>query len=356
MAAAGSGMTRPTSATAPREPVLTGSMVAKAFDLGEAAGPMIEIPGSTAHRTWRLDTFGATYFVKHYDRPWDMPTWSDWIRYIQGSWEIERAAYEAGLPVAEPVLAKGAAWPWLDLDIGERLATVRVHKWVAGTMRTDPASVAVATQLGDLLGRVHRLLPELTEWRRAPAWPEDWRAAAQVGDRVPRPWDRTFNDALPRLEEASELCRVAAAEKVRLVRTHRDLHSHNVIERPDGSVVVVDWDAASTQRADWELVETALELAGYISGRPDRNVVDAVVSSYHQAGGTARRITATSFAGLLMCSQNWLRYNVRRVASRQPKAPATGGDGDAVEREAVRSLAAVQRATQGIDQWLPWFQ
>jgi len=138
-----------------------------------------------------------------------MPTWSDWIRYIRGSWEIERAAFEADLPVAVPVLAPGAVWPWLDLEIGERLATVRVHQWVPGTTLSDPATVSIASQLGDVLGRVHRLLPQLAEWRRAPAWPEDWRTAARTGDRVSRPWDHTFNDALPMLEEASELFREA---------------------------------------------------------------------------------------------------------------------------------------------------
>jgi len=70
MVADRSGTVRSPSAAVPvREPDLTAEMVATASGLGDAAGPMTEVQGSTAHRTWRLDTFGATYFVKHYDRP-----------------------------------------------------------------------------------------------------------------------------------------------------------------------------------------------------------------------------------------------------------------------------------------------
>ena len=332
---------------------LSAAMVAKAFNLGEAAGPLTEVTGSTAHRTWRLDTFGAAYFVKHYDRPWDMPTWSDWMRAIQGSWEIERAAYEAGLPVATPVLAPGAAWPWLDLDLGPQLATVRVHRWVPGSLRTDPATLPVATQLGSFLGQVHRLLPPLHEWRRVPTWPQEWSTVVPSLHGTLAPWSQGLQAAVPLLDQASALCTEAAAESFPLVRTHRDLHSHNVIERPDGQVVVIDWDAASTQRSDWELVEAAFELAGYLSSPPSRGVVDAFVGSYRKAGGPSVPITATSFAGLLICAQNWLHYNLRRVAVHHNDGRA--GQGDVAERDVAQSLAAVRRVMESIDEWTTWF-
>ncbi len=334
--------------------MLTAAQVAKAFNLGEPAGPLTMVVGSSAHRTWRLDTFGAVYFVKHYDRPWDMPTWSDWISYIQGSWEIERAAWQAGLAVAEPVMAPGAMWPWIDLDVGDGLATVRVHKWEYGVLRTDPATVPVAKQLGDFLGRTHRLLPGLDEWRRPPTWPDDWASAVSWSTTTDRRLVQSLAGTLPLLEEASARCAAAAKESVRLVRTHRDLHSHNVIERGDGRVIVVDWDAASTQRADWELVETAFELAGTVTGPPDRAVVDAFVSAYHEADGPARTVDEASFAGLLMCSQNWLRYNLRRVAGHLPGATLAPGERDPAV-ETIRSLEAVRRAVGSIEEWTGWF-
>ena len=333
-------------------PVLTAAMVAKAFNLGEAAGPLTEVIGSTANRTWRLDTFGAVYFVKHYDRPVDMPTWSDWIRAIQGSWEIERASFEAGLPVARPVLAPGAAWPWIDLDLGPHLATVRVHEWVPGNLRTDPATLPVADQLGAFLGRVHRVLPPMQEWRRPPSWPDDWAGMIPTQPGPSALWTQSLRDTVPLLDAASSLCAAGAAEQVPLVRTHRDLHSHNVIERPDGHVVVIDWDAASTQRPDWELVEAALELSGYLAGTPSRPVVDAFVGAYRRAGGPAGPVTATSFGGLLMCAQNWLHYNIRRVAGHQL---SRGAGPSPAEREVVQSLAAVRRVMEGIDEWVGWF-
>ncbi len=338
----------PTPAT-----VLTAAAVAKAFGLGEAAGPLTEVAGSAARRTWRLDTFGASYFVKHYDRPWDMPTWSDWMRAIQGSWEIERAAFEAGLPVAAPVLAPGAVWPWVDLDLGPRLATVRVHEWIPGILRTDPATLPVALQLGSFLGRVHRLLPPLDEWRRVPTWPQDWATLVPQLPGRPPPWTAHLQASVPLLDAASELCATAAAETFPLVRTHRDLHSHNVIERPDGRVVVIDWDAASTQRADWELVEAAFELAGYLGGPPSREVVAAVAASYREAGGPSAPIGATSFAGLLMCAQNWLHFNLRRVAGHA----AQGGPGTAAaaEVDVVQSIDAVRRVVDHVGEWTTWF-
>jgi Ser/Thr protein kinase RdoA (MazF antagonist) len=331
---------------------LTAAQVAKAFDLGQVSGPLAELNGREARRTWRLDTFGGAYFVKQYDRPCDMPTWSAWMRTIQGSWEIERAAFAAGLPVATPTLAPGATGPGTAPVGGERPVTVRVHQWVPGIARTDPASPPVAAQLGAFLGRVHRLLPSLDEWRRRPTWPEDWARVAPHGDGSEGTWRQGFRSAIPLLEEASSRCAAAAAEPFPLVRTHRDLHSHNVVERPDGQVMIIDWDAASTQRSDWELVEAALEMAGYLSGPPSRQVVDRFVTAYRDAGGPITPVTASSFAGLLMCSLNWLQFNLRRLTGR----PTESAPGDPTAEAEVRiSLVAVQQIMHHIDEWTTWF-
>lgn len=330
---------------------LTSEQIAHVFGLGEPTGPLAPLAGNSGHRTWRLDVGGDAYFVKQYSRPPELPIWSEWKRSIEGSWEIERSAAAAGLPVAEAVVAAGAVWPWLDMEVGGHSETIRVHRWVPGRLRTDPVSVAAATQLGTFLGRLHQLLPTVDQWRRRPTWPTEWNGVPN-GDGSDETWRRSLRRALPVLEVASEHCAKAAAEVRPLVQSHRDLHSHNVIERPDGQLVVVDWDAASTQRPDWELVETALELAGYLKGAPSRPVVEAFVAAYRLTGASVEPITESSFAGLLMCSLNWLDINLRRMAGRPPGGEHREG---ASASEAKASLMAVERIAASTAHWLEWF-
>jgi Ser/Thr protein kinase RdoA (MazF antagonist) len=334
---------------------LTAAKVASAFALPEPVGPLQEVPGREAHHTWRLDTIGARYFVKVYDRPWDMPAWSGWIRALQGSWEIESAAVAAGLPVARPVHPPGALWPWVDLGFGRDQFTVRVHEWVAGVQRTDPVPPPLAYSIGELLARIHRLLPPLRRWRRRPMWPGDWSTGVPLPRQAGDLSTKFLADALPLLEAASAFCARSLAEDAPLVRSHRDLHAHNMLVRRDGTPVIIDWDAASTQRADWELVETALEVAGYLTGPPDREVVAAVAAGYRAAGGPAWKITTASFAGVLICAQNWLQASLYDIAWNSPAvgSPAGGSLGTPV---VVQALGAVEQVMMAADAWVSWFQ
>lgn len=336
-------------------PPLTADQVTAAFALGTPAMPLVPVGLGPGHRTLQLDTFDARYFVKQYDRPTDLFAWASWLGYFLGSWEIERAAFAAGLPVARPVLAPGASVPWVDVDARGTPTAVRVHEWVAGTRRVDPSSVEVAGQLGTFLGRLHRLLPQTRQWRRQPAGVADWHHAV-VPTAAGSEWYATYLACIPLLEDVSARCAAAMEEPSYLVHTHRDLHAQNVLVDASGRVVVVDWDAASTQRADWDVVETALEVAGYLSGPPDRTVVETMVERYRAAGGRCGPITEASFTGLLLCALGWVRSSLCAPGlGGSPPGRAEGQAEGSAGTEVLRALAAVERVVSGAATWAGWF-
>ncbi len=329
--------------------------IARRFGLGEPVGPLTPIGKRPGQRTWRLDTFGGRYFVKEYLRPRDLPGWSVWQRSLHGSWEVERAAVSAGLPVAIPVLAPGSCVPWVDFDVAGEPVTFRVHEWVDGVARVDPPDEAVAAQLGTVLGRVHRLLPPLRSWRRRPDCPTDWRSPVTV-EATGSWWYPAYRASLPLLEELSLRSAGALVDNDYLVRTHRDLHAHNVLIETSGRAVVVDWDAAATLRADWDLVETAMELAGTLSAPPSRTIVEVVVAAYRSAGGRSGPITPASFTGLTLCVLGWVR-SALWAASAEPRSSVDpeATTVDQAGRELVRTLGVVGRIAEGAETWGGWF-
>ncbi|MEU8664471.1 phosphotransferase, partial [Actinoplanes philippinensis] len=112
--------------------------------LGVPIGPMRRVHGGFANRMYRLDTDQGSFAVK------EVNTLDRRSPYRAGDvFRFERAAFAAGIPMPEPIMAGPGTL---------------VHRWVDGRkMPEAPVSPAYAFEVGEILARLHAL---------DVAWPE----------------------------------------------------------------------------------------------------------------------------------------------------------------------------------------
>ena len=238
--------------------------------LGTPHRPMTRVGGKGFNRLHRLDTDQGSFAVKllNQDRPKPYPH-ADVFR-------LERAAFEAGIPMPEPISAD---------------ATMVVHRWVDGEPVPEaPVSHAFANEIGAILARLHAL---------DVAWPDVRVDDDDGGDPAPRDWPelarRAAASGQPWAEELAAHAEtlVAIADHVDrceragpVVVTHRDIHPWNLLTRR-GRPVVLDWEIAGRLDLASELGSTALSLAkGATFDDVDATVFRRVLDGYTDAGGT----------------------------------------------------------------------
>src|SRR4051794_30774173 len=123
--------------------------------LGVPVGSMVRIRGGFANRMYRLDTDQGSFAVKELnlvDRRWGYR--------VDEVFRFERAAFAAGVPMPEPVLAG---------------SDVLVHRWVEGEKVPEaPVSAAYGFEVGRILARIHGLEVEWSQGVDEEAAARDW--------------------------------------------------------------------------------------------------------------------------------------------------------------------------------------
>jgi aminoglycoside phosphotransferase (APT) family kinase protein len=227
---------------------------------------MTRVEGGFGNRTYRLDTDQGSFAVKELnllDRrsPYRL---DDVFRF-------EQAAFAAGIPMPEPVLASH---------------DTLVHRWVEGEKVPEAAvSTAYAFELGEVLARLHALDVEWTHVASQDPTPRDWPELARRAALTGQPWA----DELARNVE--KLLAIAGfvddcPRPGPLVLTHRDIHPWNLLAR-EGRPVVLDWELSGTLDLGSELGSTALSVSkdrGFDAIEPD--TFSAVLDGYVAGGGT----------------------------------------------------------------------
>ena len=229
------------------------------------------------------------------------------------------------------------AYPWTD---GIPVALSRV-------------TVDQAQTVGGILGHLHRR--NLTHFgaprpsaRAVSA--EQWRDLAQRS--AGQPWSGQLTKALPLLLSLSADC-VAAADALRgepTLVSHRDLVAENVLWDATGASLI-DWEAAAWINPMVELVSAAIDWSGYIEGRSDRAIFDAIVNGYREVAPfnaeKARQALPLSTGSWL----RWLAYNLSR-------ASGTGKVDDVEQalgvRQTVASLSATAKVPVHQPLWRQW--
>lgn len=282
--------------------------------LGTPSGPPTRVHGGYANRMYRLDTEQGSFAVKELnlsDRRW--PYRADDV------FRFERAAFAAGVPMAEPISAG---------------TDTLVHRWVDGErVPEEPVPAAYAFEVGEVLARIHALD---VGWPRVPVEEppaRDWPELAERATVTGQPWAAELAGRVETFLAIAHF--VGTCERPGpVVLTHRDIQPWNLLSR-QGRPVVLDWELSGRLEVSGELGSTALSLAkgpGFDDIRPA--VFRAVLDGYLAAGGALPSWGPGWFAYMVGGWLGHTRWNILRCLAGV-EAP-TGPD-LALSHEAVRN-------------------
>jgi aminoglycoside phosphotransferase (APT) family kinase protein len=263
--------------------------VARAYGLGEPAGPAVYAARGELGRIWRLDTGRGSWAVKELLVPAEE-------RDAREDAGFQLAAGKAGVRLPRPVMTVGG-----DVLLDGRW---RVYEWV------DLAAGEVVTgaELGVVTARLHRIGHQAwgpaDPWFAEPVGRAGWEALAAAGGE----WAPALERALPDLIALDALVIPPGLEP--LTTCHRDVNVENVLRAADGGVVVLDWENAGPARPAWELAKILADL----SLESLENAV-AAYRAYRAAGGHETLTEPADFSMAIAEQGHLLEFYTRRALS-----------------------------------------
>jgi hypothetical protein len=257
------------------------------------------------HGVWRVETADGPLAVKVYSQP---PS--------ERALAIERLAFEfepSLLP--EPLIWRNHSLVWRTMFDGT-VCWVRASRWVDGVACAWGTVDATLTErVGGLLARVHALpIPDAlpTEVELPLPTRDDWAIWADAARARNVKWAAYLDRQLPTLLAHAAFAQRFADSGAPRVVSQRDVHPPNVIERLDGAVMLVDWDAAGLALASAEVAQYAAVWSTPDVGVADPAVAAAFVGGYRAAGGVYHPRGAADFAPRSESLLQWIAFNARR--------------------------------------------
>lgn len=285
--------------------------------LGTPIRPMVRVHGGYANRMYRLDTDQGSFAVKELnvlDRRWTYR--------VEDVFRFERAAFDAGVPMPEPVSA--------DHD-------TLVHRWVEGeTIPEAPVSPAYAFEIGEILARIHALDVAWTEVPDEEPTSRDWPDLAARATATRQPWADELASRVETFLAIADI--VDTCERPGpVVLTHKD-QPWNLLSR-EGRPVVLDWELSGLLDVSGELGSTALSLSkgpGLDDIQPA--IFRSVLDGYVAGGGTLPPPGPSWFVYMI---DGWLghtRWNILRcLAGVETGVEASTGPDLVLSHESVRN-------------------
>ncbi|WNV88386.1 aminoglycoside phosphotransferase family protein [Umezawaea sp. Da 62-37] len=314
-----------------------------AFDLGTPIGDPEPVAGGGSHLMWRLTTTGGTWAVKRLNRsrePW-------WLEDYLESTRVQEAAVRAGVSMPRPVPPLDPAAPLLaDVEVDGEPVSFLVHEWCPGTAL---AGEDVLDWVGATMAALHSLpvagIPAPLRYPLDPVadW-EDWLDAAPASTSPD--FLAAVRAHLPDVGRAKAILDRVPTTGLTPVFTHRDVKRDNVLVAA-GVPVLVDWDSAGPDFAEWELTRTALAFA------PDRDGFRRVLRSYLDAGGRPVEPGETAFSGVLhgrLSGAAWMLW--RALGHRPVSAPERARS----HGHALELLDDLRRSLALLAEWGDWLR
>ena len=302
--------------------------------LGNLVRPITRVHGKSSNRVYRLDTDNGSFAIKKIDltRGWSYRH-NDILRF-------ERAAFEAGVPMPEPLSAT---------------ADTLIHRWVDGeALPEEPVSQAFAIAVGDVLARLHALDVEWTDVPTVTGAPRDWATLAERAASTGQPWAAELEALVNTFLAIAEL--VDSCDRPGpVVLTHRDIQPWNLLAH-DGEPVVLDWELSGLMDLSGELGSTALSLSkGHSFDDVDPVIFRSVLDGYVSGGGILPPPGPSWFVYLLGGWLGFTRWNIARCVAGQA---GTDPDAAAVHAEIRNALGGLpdlfQRLSEFHDMLLGW--
>jgi aminoglycoside phosphotransferase (APT) family kinase protein len=260
--------------------------------LGKPLRPMTLIHGKSSNRLYRLDTDQGSFAVKELnsvDRRWTF--------YADDVFQFERAAFTAGIPMPEPILAE---------------PDLLVHRWVEGDQMPEaPVSKAFAFEVGEILARLHALDVEWSHELVNEPTQRDWPQLAERAMATGQPWaDELASHVRTFLAIADFVDTCDRPGPV--VLTHKDIRTWNLLAR-DARPVVLDWELSGLLDLASELGSTALSVAkGLGFNDVDPIVFRSVLDGYVAGGGTLPPSGPNWFVFMIEGWIGFTRWNIMR--------------------------------------------
>jgi len=290
--------------------------VAEAFELGAPAGGLRPVSGAGAHLMWRLETTRGEWAVKSLNR--SREAW--WMRDFQLATTIEAQAYARGVAMPRPL-----APPLLDLPVLGEQTSFQVHEWSPGArLRPGLIGAAVREWVGTTLAALHRapvpgpITPEMYEPEDPQEWEKWLTAAGDTSGLVAQVRSRLGDVA--QAKAVVDRARDRFAAELTPVLTHRDIRPDNVLIEEAGPVLL-DWDGAGPEYAEWEVLRTALTFSTSEVEGLDHSAFRQVVACYRRAGGFPVPPTEAVLAGWLRQQLGAAQWLLWRALGHRPLTP-----------------------------------
>jgi hypothetical protein len=303
---------------------------------------------------WRLRTAAGVWAVKQLNR--SREAW--WTNDYRVAAAVEQAAWDHGIAMPRPVHPVNPVAPLLaDVTVDGAAVSFRVHEWCAGRVADDIAPEFLH-RVGQTLAALHTLPlqagvagavryepHELSEWRQ---WLTD------APHDVPAGFLDAVRAHLPDIALAKHIVEAAWLEigdELTAVLTHRDVKPDNILLTRT-SPVLVDWDEAGLDLAEWEVTRAALAFSRH-NGGWDHRRFDLVVGAYLAVGGRPIRPAPAFFAGVLRHQLLAAAFLLFRALGHRP---VTVGERTAAYGHTLEFLAEMRASLGQLPQWTVWLR
>lgn len=348
-------------------------VIAAAFDLGRPLTGLEPVPGGRSHQLWRLRTDRGSWAVKQFNRSREQ--W--WADAFAVATRVEVAAYRAGLSMPRPVPPSTITHPPVgtdspvgadlsvdpgrpgdllaDVDLGGVLVSVVVHEWCPGTpLPAVDVPPAVLDWVGRTLAALHALpLPAPAGPGATLHDPDEWRDWL---DHPPAGNDASFVQAVRgHLPDVDQAIRLATGAWSRLepalepVLSHCDVKPDNVL-LGTGGPVLVDWEGAAGELAQWEAARAAVTFSRTADGW-SREAFRQVLDSYRTAGGHPVPRDPAVFGGLVRRQVNAAAFLLWRALGHRPVGSSQRA---AAHEHTLEQLADLRLSLDRIERWTAW--
>jgi aminoglycoside phosphotransferase (APT) family kinase protein len=250
---------------------------------------------------WRVTTTSGVWAVKVlFD--WDPPP------PVPSDFPVQLAAADAGIPLPRPMAAKHGD---VVVRVGESL--VRAYEWVdLREPMPTPVDSLVASDVGRMLGTLHSLeLPvtdEIGSWYLEAPDKATWESLVERAENVGVEWAGALSREVPVLLEIGEF--VAQASIGPTVVCHRDFSPYNVLPlRPDGTLIVLDWENAGPLPPDTEVASALIEWTTNGS-TVSESAARALIDAYQTTAASPLELRRSSFNVTCATYTNFLRVSV----------------------------------------------